>query len=120
MAIGPGSRIGAYEVLSLIGAGGMGEVYRARDTRLDREVAIKILPDALAGDRDDRHVLFNSSVNATGLFRKSSDGSGQDEAIYSDDRPKLPLSWSADGRFVILDRFDPGTSNDLWILPIDG
>src|SRR2546421_9882113 len=47
-----GTRIGAYEVIDSLGAGGMGEVYRARDTRLDRVVAIKILPDAFAHDPD--------------------------------------------------------------------
>ena len=46
MALVAGSRVGLYEVLSLLGTGGMGEVYRARDTRLDREVAIEVLPDA--------------------------------------------------------------------------
>jgi serine/threonine-protein kinase len=50
MALAPGTRLGPYEILAPIGAGGMGEVYRARDTTLDREVAIKVLPDALAGD----------------------------------------------------------------------
>ena len=49
MSLAPGSRLGAYEVLSALGAGGMGEVFRARDTRLGREVAIKVLPaDRLA------------------------------------------------------------------------
>ena len=43
-----GSRLGPYEILAAIGAGGMGEVYRARDTKLNRDVAIKILPDAFA------------------------------------------------------------------------
>ena len=47
-----GRRLGAYEVLSLLGAGGMGEVYRARDTKLNRDVALKILPDAFARDAD--------------------------------------------------------------------
>src|SRR3990170_3259709 len=50
MAMTPGTRLGPYEIQSAIGAGGMGEVYKARDTRLDRTVAIKILPETLAGD----------------------------------------------------------------------
>jgi Tol biopolymer transport system component len=52
MPLSPGSRLGSYEVLSPLGAGGMGEVYRARDGRLNREVAIKVLPDAFAADGD--------------------------------------------------------------------
>src|ERR1700689_677670 len=52
MALLSGTKLGPYEILSLIGAGGMGEVYRARDTRLQRDVAIKILPNALAQDQD--------------------------------------------------------------------
>jgi Tol biopolymer transport system component len=52
MAIANGSRLGPYEVLSALGAGGMGEVYRARDSRLDRDVAIKVLPEAVAHDAE--------------------------------------------------------------------
>ena len=52
MTLGPGARLGPYEIVALIGAGGMGEVYRARDTRLKRDVAIKVLSDAFAQDPD--------------------------------------------------------------------
>jgi len=68
MPITPGTRLGPYEVLAPIGAGGMGEVYRARDTRLDRTVAIKILPEQLAAtpevrQRFEREARAISSLN---------------------------------------------------------
>ena len=47
-----GTRFGPYEILAPIGAGGMGEVYRAKDTRLKRDVALKLLPEAFANDRE--------------------------------------------------------------------
>lgn len=50
MALGPGARIGVYQIQFRLGAGGMGEVYRARDTKLGRDVAIKILPNDFADD----------------------------------------------------------------------
>jgi Tol biopolymer transport system component len=52
MALSPGFRLGPYEIVAAIGAGGMGEVYRARDTKLNRDVAIKVLPTAVATDAD--------------------------------------------------------------------
>src|SRR5215475_2907693 len=52
LSLGPGTRLGPYEVIAQIGAGGMGEVYRARDTKLNREVALKVLPDAFALDAE--------------------------------------------------------------------
>jgi serine/threonine protein kinase len=54
MSLEPGVRLGGYEVVGLLGAGGMGEVYRARDTKLRREVAVKILPSLVAADPDRR------------------------------------------------------------------
>ena len=50
MSLSSGTRIGSYEIIGAIGAGGMGEVFRARDTKLNREVAIKVLPAAFADD----------------------------------------------------------------------
>ncbi len=54
MTIAAGSRLGPYEILSPLGAGGMGEVYKARDTRLERTVAVKVLPQHLASSADSR------------------------------------------------------------------
>ena len=50
MTLSPNTRLGPYEIGTPVGAGGMGEVYRARDTKLDRDVAIKVLPDAFSQD----------------------------------------------------------------------
>src|ERR1700737_153667 len=52
MTLAPGTKLGPFEIVARLGAGGMGEVYRARDSRLDRSVAIKILPVAFSADSD--------------------------------------------------------------------
>jgi len=63
----PGTKLGPYEVIGLLGAGGMGEVYRARDTRLGRTVAVKILPDILAADPDRRRRFEHEARAASAL-----------------------------------------------------
>src|SRR5579859_843779 len=68
MALSPGVRLGPYEILDALGAGGMGEVYRARDTRLGRDVAVKILPAEFSADpirkqRFEREAKTISSLN---------------------------------------------------------
>src|SRR2546422_681161 len=68
MSLAPGTKLGPYEIQSPLGAGGMGEVYRARDTRLDRVVAVKVLPSDLCLDperkqRFEREARAISSLN---------------------------------------------------------
>ena len=61
MPLASGTKLGPYEIASPLGAGGMGEVYRARDSRLDRDVAIKVLPEIFAADpRRLRRLLSQS------------------------------------------------------------
>jgi TolB-like protein/Tfp pilus assembly protein PilF len=83
MTLAAGTRLGPYEILSSLGAGGMGEVYRARDTRLGREVAVKVLPERLARDgdlvqrfeREARAVAALSHPNILTLYDFGRDGS---------------------------------------------
>ena len=68
MVLTSGAHLGPYEILSPLGAGGMGEVYRARDTKLNREVALKVLPEAFAANaermaRFEREAQVLASLN---------------------------------------------------------
>ncbi len=68
MALSEGTKIGPYEVIGLIGQGGMGEVWQARDTKLDRDVALKVLPEAFTSDPDrlarfEREAKVTASLN---------------------------------------------------------
>ena len=72
MPLSVGDKLGPYEILAAIGAGGMGEVYRARDSKLNRDVAIKVLPAALAGDaqymaRFEREAQVLASLNHSNI-----------------------------------------------------
>ena len=85
VGLSPGTRVAQYEIVDLIGAGGMGEVYRARDSRLDRDVALKVLPEHLAGDpvmrsrfeREARAIALLSHPNILAIH----------ELAFIDDRP---------------------------------
>ena len=70
MHLSVGARLGPYEILSVLGAGGMGEVYRARDTTLDRDVAIKVLPEPFAGD-PERLKRFEREAKTLAAFNHS-------------------------------------------------
>src|ERR1700758_1017050 len=67
MTVVAGSKLGPYEILGQIGAGGMGEVYRARDPRLGREVAVKVLPASFSSDAD-RLRRFEQEAKAAGVL----------------------------------------------------
>jgi hypothetical protein len=91
MALAPGSRLGVYEVTAQIGAGGMGQVFRARDTKLNRDVALKVLPDSVANDperlaRFTREAQTLAALNHPHIaaiygFEGPSTGSGQATAL---------------------------------------
>jgi len=67
MPLAPGTKLGPYEVLSPLGAGGMGEVFRARDTRLGRDVAVKILPREMSADTERKQRFEREAKAISGL-----------------------------------------------------
>ena len=106
MALDNGARVGSYEILAPIGAGGMGEVYRARDVELGRTVAVKVLPEEVAGDperlarfeREARALaaLNHPKVAALFGFFKEVLRSGPD-AAHGDSQDVLGLTAAHDG-----------------------
>ena len=72
MPIVPGSRLGPYEIVAPLGAGGMGEVYRAKDAKLGREIAIKVLPAAVGDDRGRRQRFEQEARSASASTTRTS------------------------------------------------
>jgi serine/threonine protein kinase len=119
MALAPGTRLGAYEIIALIGAGGMGEVYRARDARLNRDVALKVLPELFATDPDrlarfKREAQLLASLNhphiaqvyeALTIARAIASGldAAHDAGIVHRDLKPANIKVRADGTVKVLD-----------------
>jgi hypothetical protein len=106
MALTPGTRFGPYEIVTAIGAGGMGEVYRARDPKLNREVALKILPQEFATDPQTLATLnhphiahvhgFEDSAGARTKRRDHAVGLGGSESVPA--RPGVDRSPQSDAQ----------------------
>ena len=100
MTLAPGTRLGSYEILSPLGAGGMGEVYSARDSRLGREVAIKVLPAEVAAD-PDRLARFEREAKAVSALNHP-----HIVTLYE-------LGASERGPFLVLEKIEGGSLREL-------
>ena len=106
MALPPGTRIGRYEILSVIGLGGMGEVYRARETSLKRDVALKILPERFSAGvvrlaRFQREAQVLSSLNQSNIASiYALEGADGARARRHPSRPQAGQHQGASGRLV--------------------
>src|SRR6266853_6644203 len=99
MPLSPGDKLGHYEILSLLGKGGMGEVYRGRDTKLKRDVAIKVLPETFARDAE-RMARFQREAEVLASLNHSNIATihgVEDRALVMElvegNSPKGPLSF---------------------------
>src|SRR5688572_7341205 len=106
MPLASGVRLGPYEVLRLIGAGGMGEVYRARDTRLDRTVAIKVLTEQFVVDAD-RRARFEREARAVAALNHPHICDLYD--VGEAPRPSVPPSSTDSIRFLVMEYLEGQT-----------
>ena len=106
MTLAPGTRIGPYEITGRLGAGGMGEVYRARDARLNRDVAIKVLPEAFALD-DERLARFRREAQVLASLNHP-----HIAAIYGLEDPG-PTEAAPDVRALVLELVEGQTLAEL-------
>src|SRR5258708_7191308 len=97
MSMAPGTRLGPYEVIEPIGAGGMGEVYRAKDTKLKREVALKVLPDSFAGD-PERMARFQREARV----------------LASLNHPNIAQIYGVEDRALVMELVEGETLSGLW------
>ena len=141
MSLTVGARLGQYEIVAPLGAGGMGEVYRDRDTKLGRDVAIKILPDAFAADLDriarfEREAQLLAALNHPHIAaiygleesnairflvldtrRALPDKAGhRGEHHWWDTRSRPQYAVSPDGRFLMNVNVDEGTASPITIV----
>jgi hypothetical protein len=129
VTLSPGTRLGSYEIVAALGSGGMGEVYRARDTRLGREVAIKVLARRLAGDpraqaRFEREARAVDDSNETRLeypigrvLLRSASYIMEPRVSPSGDRVAVFESLSMGTHLAVFDR---ASRRELLSLPLDG
>src|SRR5258708_16979914 len=111
MALVPGTHLGAYEIVSLLGAGGMGEVYRARDKRLGRDVAIKVLPASFADNAESmarftREAQTLASLNHPGIASIF----GLEEGL--EEGPEVGLEESGGVRGIVMELVEDSTLAD--------
>ncbi len=122
MSLTPGTTLGPYSVTAKIGEGGMGEVYRARDTKLDRDVALKVLPQAFTDDPDrlarfEREAKVLASLNHPniGHIYGLEEAEGQKAWSSNWSRGRRWRSGSSRGRFQLMRRYLlPSRSRKPW------
>ena len=92
MTASAGTKLGPYEIVALIGAGGMGELYKARDTRLNRDVAVKVLPESFADDEDRLRLvhLRQGAADEVTDGGRNDDADRQEREPCSNDRDLAP------------------------------